>query len=420
MMRAREAVSKKLGKRVLMSAYACEPDKGSEPGVGWNQVRQMARFHEIWLITRSNNRNRIEKAVSTSPLANVHWIYFDLPPWARIWKKGKRGVHLYYLLWQAGVYVLGKRLHRRVRFDLVHHVSFVNYWMPSLLSLLPVPFVWGPVGGGESYPGSFVRFFGLRGRLHESLRNAARRLGECNPLVRLTARRTSIALAATPETGVRLELLGCRRIELFSQIGMTREEIRDMTPAAPRGDGLFRLLSVGELLHLKGFDFGLRAFCRLQKVHPDSEYCLIGEGPERNNLEKLSRLLGISGKVRFEGALRRDQVLKRLPCFDVLLHPSFHDSGSLVCLEAMTAAVPVICLDLGGPGLNVTEETGVKIPAISGEQVVEDMTEALKYLASNSGIARRKGQAGRRRVEEHFCWEAKGERMAKIYESLVE
>jgi glycosyltransferase involved in cell wall biosynthesis len=305
-----------------------------------------------------------------------------------------------------------------VRFDLVHHVSFVNYWMPSLLSLLPVPFVWGPVGGGESSPGSFTRLFSLRGRIHESLRNVARRLGECSPFVRLTARRASIALAATAETGARLKLLGCRRIELFSQIGMTREEIQAVKPAAPRKDGAFRLLSVGELLHLKGFDFGLRAFCRFQKTHPHSEYCLIGEGPERNNLEKLSRLLGISGKVRFEGALKRDQVLKRLPGFDVLLNPGFHDSGSLVCLEAMTAALPVICLDLGGPGLNVTAETGMKVPAISGEQIVNDMTDALEYLAMHAGTARRKGQAGRRRVKALFCWEVKGRRMAKIYESL--
>jgi glycosyltransferase involved in cell wall biosynthesis len=290
--------------------------------------------------------------------------------------------------------------------------------MPSLLSLLPVPFVWGPVGGGESFPWSFTRFFNLRGRLHERLRDVAHRLGEINPLVRLTARRASIALATTPETGARLKLLGCRRIELFSQIGMTREEIRAVKPAVPRKDGLFRLLSVGELLQLKGFDFGVRAFFAFQKEHPDSEYWLIGEGPERNNLKKLSRDLGISGKMRFEGALKRGQVLKRLPSFDALLMPSFHDSGGLVCLEAMTAALPVVCLDLGGPGLHVTAETGIKVPAISADQIVEDMSGALKYLASHTGIARRKGRAGRSRVRADFCWEVKGSRMAKIYESL--
>jgi glycosyltransferase involved in cell wall biosynthesis len=417
-MRPENTSVRRARKRVLMSAYACEPGKGSEAGVGWNQVTQMARFHEIWVITRESNRKVIETAPAAAPPSVVHWIWFDLPRWARFWKKGKRGVHLYYFLWQVGAYLLGKRLHRRVGFDLVHHVTFVNYWMPSLLSFLPVPFVWGPVGGGESFPGSFTRLFSLRGRLHEALRNAARRLGERSPLVRLTARRACIALASTPETGARLAVLGCRRVELFPQIGMTGAEIDAVRPAGSRADGVFRVVSIGELLQLKGFDFGLRAFCLFRAAHPDSEYLLIGEGPERRNLEMLARRLGIAGAVRFEGALTRSEVLERLPLFDVLLHPGFHESGSLVCLEAMTAALPVVCLDLGGPGENVTAETGFRVPAISGQQVVSDMAEALDFLAVNARAARQMGLAGRRRVKEVFCWEAKSDRMAEIYESL--
>jgi hypothetical protein len=141
--------------KVLASAYACEPDKGSESGVGWNWVKQIARFHEVWVITRKNNRQPIEQALLQEPMDNVHWLYFDLPHWARFWKKGQRGMYLYYYLWQVGIYKIGKRLHEEVDFDIVHHVTFVNYWTPSFLTLLPVPFIWGPVGGGESSPETF-------------------------------------------------------------------------------------------------------------------------------------------------------------------------------------------------------------------------------------------------------------------------
>ncbi|MGB8801257.1 MAG: hypothetical protein WCC97_11250, partial [Candidatus Acidiferrales bacterium] len=61
--------------KILLSAYACEPDKGSEPGVGWNHVKQAARFHDVWVLTRSNNRASIERALATEPMPNVHWIY---------------------------------------------------------------------------------------------------------------------------------------------------------------------------------------------------------------------------------------------------------------------------------------------------------------------------------------------------------
>ena len=137
--------------------------------MGWNWVRQIARFHEVWVITRANNRVAIEKSLAKEPLPNVHWVYFDLPRWARFWKKGERGLYLYYHLWQLGAYFVGKKLHREARIDLIHHATFVNHWMPSFLALLPVPFVWGPVGGGESAPRAFRRCFSLRGKVYEIL-----------------------------------------------------------------------------------------------------------------------------------------------------------------------------------------------------------------------------------------------------------
>src|SRR5512141_2006914 len=129
---------------VLLSVYACQPGKGSEAGVGWNWVRQMARFHEVWAITRTSNASAILEAVAADPMPNVHWIFFDLPRWARFWKRGERGLRPYYYMWQIGAYRLARRLHAQVHFDLVHHVTFVNYWLPSFMALLPVPFIWGP------------------------------------------------------------------------------------------------------------------------------------------------------------------------------------------------------------------------------------------------------------------------------------
>ncbi|MGA8406839.1 MAG: hypothetical protein WB680_06635, partial [Candidatus Acidiferrales bacterium] len=125
--------------KILISAYACEPGKGSEPGVGWNNVEQAARFHNVWVMTRSNNRALIEEALAAQPMPNVHWIYLDLPRWARFWKKGQRGIHLYYSLWQILAYRKARKLHRDVGFDLAHHVTFVNYWLPTFLPLLPIP-----------------------------------------------------------------------------------------------------------------------------------------------------------------------------------------------------------------------------------------------------------------------------------------
>lgn len=405
--------------KILVSAYACEPGKGSEPAVGWNCVRQVSTFCETWVITRRNNLGAIQGALAKEPLKNVHFIYFDLPRWAAFWKHGRRGMQLYYYLWQMGAYLKGRRLHRNVDFDLVHHVTFVKYWVPSFLALLPVPFLWGPVGGGDSAPFSFFRTFSWRGKIYESLRHVARSLASLDPFVRLTARRTKLSLATTRHTAERLIGLGCRDVLIFSQVGLAQDEIRKLRNIPARRRGPFRILSVGDLSHLKGFDLGLRAFARFSCHFPASEYWLIGEGPERERLATLAQKLDIDKKVFFWGALPRSQVLETLAECDVLLHPALHDSGGWVSVEAMAAGLPVICLDLGGPALQVTEETGIKVAAISPDQVIRDLAAAAEELARDPLRRLQLGQAARERVAQHFSWEKKGERLACIYRDLT-
>jgi glycosyltransferase involved in cell wall biosynthesis len=405
--------------KVLLSAYACEPGKGSEPGIGWNWVRQIARFAEVWVITRSNNREAIEKALAEEPLPNVHWVYFDLPRWARFWKKGQRGVHFYYYLWQVGIYFLARRLHRQVGFDLIHHVTFGNYWLPSFLALLPVPFVWGPVGGGESAPRAFYRTFSHRGKIYEFLRDIARWIGEHDPFTRLTAKKASVVLAKASETAERVMQLGAKNVQLLSEVAFSVTEIAELSSLPPHLSSPFRLISIGRLLHWKGFHLGLQAFAQFAKEFSDTEYWIVGDGPERKNLEQLARKLGIIDKVRFWGALPRSEALKKLSECDVLVHPSLHDSGGWVCVEAMASGRPVICLDLGGPALQVTEETGFKIPAYAPEQVIEDMAEAMKKLAQNSKLRVRMGEEGRKRVWESFSWERRGWEIEKIYREIL-
>jgi glycosyltransferase involved in cell wall biosynthesis len=404
--------------RILISAYACEPEKGSEPGVGWNWAQQMARYHEVWVITRANNREPIERFLAKEPLRNVHWVYCDLPRWARFWKKGERGLHAYYYLWQIGAYLVARRLHRRIEFNLVHHITFVNYWMPSLLALLPIPFIWGPVGGGESAPRAFWRCFSLRGKIYEILRDLARSLGELDPFVRLTARRAAVGLATTEQTAVCLRGLGCRKVMVVSSLGLSKDEIIRLGGFAVRQSNPFRLVSIGKLLHWKGFELGLRGFARFQSRFPAAEYWIIGDGPERKRLRKLAQTLGVAGSVTFWGTAPRRQVLEKLAECDVLLHPSLHDSGGWVCLEAMAAGRPVVCLDLGGPALHVTEVTGIKVPAISPEQVVHDLSNAYYKLALDRDFREQLSLGATKRVEEYFNWEKKGLFMTKLYQSL--
>ncbi len=199
-------------------------------------------------------------------------------------------------------------------------------------------------------------------------------------------------------------------------MGLGGDEIKELAYVRKAND--FRIVSIGRLLHLKGFHFVLKAFARVQHALPAGEYWVIGDGPERSRLERLARELDVIERVTFCGWLPRSQVLEKLAECDALVHPSLHDSGGWVCVEAMAVGRPVICLDLGGPALQVTEEAGFKVPAISPEQVVNDLAETICRLAQDPALRKRMGEAGQKRVAEYFDWDRKGERISKVYEKV--
>jgi glycosyltransferase involved in cell wall biosynthesis len=406
--------------KILLSAYHCEPDKGSELAVGWNWALQLAKFHDVVVFTETGWREAIEKSLARNPIPRLTFTYVELPAWALFWEKGRLGFEGHYYLWQVLAYFVGRRMHRKTGFDIVHHVTLGRYWMPSLLSLLPVPFIWGPVGGGESAPASFRSSFSLRGKVFELLRDFARKLGEFDPFVRATARRAVVALATTEETAVRLRMLGIRRVVVHPQFGMTLDERRFFERLETRRQEPFRLISMGRLLPSKGFHLGLLAFAKLQESHPDSEYWIINDGIEMGFLKGLARKLGVEKKVIFWGKLPTLQnVYGKLAECDVLVHPALHEAFGNVCLEAQASGRPVICLDLGGPGLQVKEGTGIKVAPSTPETTVAELAAAMVRLAGDPDLCSLMGRAAQRSVEEHFDWDRKGEFMAQVYEDAL-
>jgi glycosyltransferase involved in cell wall biosynthesis len=404
--------------KVLMSAYACEPDMGSEPGVGWNMAREMAKYHDIWVITRANNREVIEAELENNPVDGLHFVYYDLPRCARWWKKGGRGVQLYYYLWQLGIYPLAKRLHRDVGFNLAHHVTFGRYWSPSLLVHLGIPFVWGTVGGGESMPTLFKRALPITIAAYELKRDFARFFGEHDPLVRLTARFSAFALASTDQTATRLSELGCKTVTIAPQVALTFNQIDHLADFMSSSNNPVRFVSIGRPQYWKGFDLALQAFSRV--CTPDIEYWFIANGVGRRRLENLVLSLGIESRVRFfDPQPTLNDVYRILKQCNVLVHPALHEAFGNVVLEAMAVGKPVICLDIGGPAVQVTEETGFKIPAISPEQAIDGMAETMMQLAQNHELRRQMGAAARKRVKEHFNWDKKGEYLVKIYAMMI-
>ncbi|MGK7926913.1 MAG: glycosyltransferase family 4 protein [Spirulina sp.] len=403
--------------KILLSAFACEPGQGSEEGIGWNMAIEAAKSHEIWVLTRGFCHHTIEPYLTKNPTPNLHFVYFEPFGWSEDWR-GRQGLlTLHYYLWQIWAYFVGRKLHKTIGFDVVRHVTYGRYWNPSFLALLPVPFVWGPVGGGESAPSAFWPDFSRRGRIYEGVRDLARFLGERDPFVSMTAGRSAIALATTRESAVKMSRLGAKNVRVFSSVGLTEAEIENLGNSPPPPDNLVRFMSVGRLLHWKGIHLALRAF---QRADPDNaEYWIVGRGAESERLQHLISQLELNEKVKFWGALPRSKTLEKMGECHVLLHPSLHDSGGFVCAEMMAAGRPAICLNLGGPAIQVTDETGIVVEAENPEQAIADLAAAIDRLVRDPELRDRLGQAAQKRIRDVFAWSVKSEFMEKVYREAV-
>jgi len=404
--------------RVLISAYACEPDRGSEPGLGFGIARQMAELHDVWVLTRANNRGPIQTALKDKPISSLIPVYFDLPPALRFWKRGPRGVQLYYLLWQRASLAAARKLHMTVGFDLVHHVTFAKCWSPSGIAQLGPPFLWGPLGGGDSTPRAFLGEYSLRGRAKNQARECFRTLSTVVPALRATASRSTISLAATEDTAMFLSRIGARDIRRLSQAALDSEEIDKLASMKTERDGtIVRFACLGNLLCLKGFNLAVAAFARASLL--ESELWIIGDGPERRRLEQLAASLGVEPMVRFHGRLARDEALQRLSECDVLVHPALHDTSPWACVEAMALGLPVIALAHTGPQVMVPPSAGILVQCVDPRSTIESLALAMSQLANDPIERRRLGDGGRREVRERFSWTQRGSELDALYRELA-
>jgi glycosyltransferase involved in cell wall biosynthesis len=358
--------------KVLISAYACEPAKGSEPVVGWTWALAAARDHDVWLITRANNREVIEAA---EPPARIRFVYVDLPPAARMWKRGARGVRLYYVLWQLFAAREARRLHATERFDVVHHLTFANVFLPALVCAVPAPFVLGPVAGGQRVPRSLYRELGVRGTLAELALRTARVAMRFSPLVRTAWARAAVVLVNNEETIAVLP----RRHRAKALVRPNAAALRSAPPVSHAPLPQKIALVPGRLNRFKGVGLAIRAL-----VHaPDWRIVIAGAGDDAPRLITLARMLGVRDRVELVGYVSREELWRRYAEASAVVLPSLKEGASLVCVEALALGVPVVALDQGGPRA-LAQLPGVEIELVR----VGSRDECARAIAAALGRVR--------------------------------
>lgn len=409
--------------RILVCAYACLVDPAvGVPGGGdlmaWNLVKRLGRAHRLWVLTAARNCKAIEAALKKQPLPHVQFVYLDLPGWLCALMRHQVGVQFYAYLWQWKAYFVARDLHRRVRFHLFHHLTYENDWMASIIgALLPVPYVRGPGGGAHRIPKPFLKGFSLGSRLAEFRRSLGQWVFRHDPFFVLSQHRARVILACNHEAVQGVPVRWSHKVQLLSVNGISGGELT--SPQQQARSERFAVLSAGRLVPLKGFDLALRAFAIFAERRPEAGFTIVGKGPELNRLQGLIHELGIEKQARIESWMPRQRLLASMRSCDVFLFASLRDGGGLVLVEAMAAGRPVICFDLGGPGLHVNGKCGFKVPARDPRQAVRDMAVALEKLASDRKLRAQMGRAALERARLVYDWDRVTEHIIEAYQQAL-
>lgn len=413
--------------KLLVCAFAClkDPDKrfgfgeGGEGVLGWNIVQQLSRFHQVSVLTYFDNRSSIEAMLREKPLSNTTFYYIDLPNWFLSFQRFQGGIQIYSFFWQLKAYLVARRLHKQLHFDIFHHITYANDWMASFIgALLPIPYIRGPGGGAHRVPENFLSEFSFLNRFSQHLRSFGQWLFRHEPFFVLGQKKAKAILVCNRESFEAIPKKWQRKTHLFPVIGVSKEDLYLLSKSKKTDNNRFKVISAGKFLPIKGFSLAIEAFKIFNDKYSESEFTIIGDGPEIGNLKNLVHKLGLENKVIFSGWLPREKLLEKMASSDIFLFPSLRDGGGAVVVEAMAAGLPVVCLDIGGPGFYIKRKYGIKIKPVSPEQTIQEMARALENLYFDRGLRIHLGKAARERAEEEYRWDRLGERLLEIYQEV--
>jgi glycosyltransferase involved in cell wall biosynthesis len=397
---------------VLLSAYACKPDSGSEPGNGWNWALHLAqRGMRVTVLTRREGQAAIEAYLLRNPTPNLTFAWVTVPAGLL-----RTGTGLHYFLWQFFAVKVARALQRERKFDVAHHVTYTSIHVPTQLWRLGIPTVFGPVGGGQTAPAKMLSYFGAA-RPQERARTLLTAALSWSPLHRRWLSRMSAIFAANADTLAIMHRLGRQDATLQFDIGVTSDEIapepRTFAPAARP----LRVIWVGRMLPRKALPLALDAFAQVR--HP-ATLTIAGSGIPEETVREMIRMRGLTERIAWEG--RRLTVAEMDAAYrehDVLLFTSLRETLGVQILEAMARGLPVITLDLHGASDVVSSATGIKVPVTTPSGVARDLAAAIDSFAAMS--AEQKNTLSRNAWEfaRSYTWASRAARTEAVYREVL-
>lgn len=374
--------------KVLAVGYACDPYRGSEPGVGWSAVCQIARQHEVFVLTDDHNRGGWERGRAEGiipPNVHVRFLRKERP-----FLENRFLAHIqswmFYSSFNRQVLAASEAWHREEEFNLCHQVTIAAWRMPSPLWQLPLPFVWGPIGGAGYIPPEFRPMLSPSARLFEKARDINTALSSRSSAFRNSIRNAAVVFAANEETESFLKpFRGDLPLIRLPIASITEEKAILFHPPDKRSPntGPLRLFAGGNMEGRKGVSLALRALAIVASKGIEFHYTVAGGGPELPALRELSKQLGLEDKVDFHPGYQGQEFLNALHASDVYFLPSFRESTPVTLLEAYLAGCYPVVADTSAQGEIVRLAGGHAVPVENMDSLIKGLAEAILWCAAH-------------------------------------
>lgn len=393
--------------KILLSAYSCEPYKGSESEVGWSWALNLSREkNEVHVITRQNQKENIDKYLENKNISNLNFIYFDYPNWfIKIFKSKKNpNSYLYFILWQIGIFFKVYPLIKKLKFNYIHHVTFVSHRLPSFLAFYNIPFIFGPVSGGDMIPSNLNKNFTFTDKFKEILRKISNLYIKVSPLMNLVFLKSKKIYVNSIDTKNNIPSYFHKKTDLLLAIGINETDIIDKKN---NDNEIFRLCFGGNLINYKGINILMKTFLKLRKKI-NCELNIFGEGDKKNYILDFIKQNEIFDDVKLIGRLPRDKFIETLSQNDLLFAPVLKDSGSFITLEAMSKGLPCAVLNIGGPDILVDNNCGIKINVQNKNEneIVDEFVFSIYQLILDRNMYKKKSNLSIEQSKK-FTWKKK-------------
>lgn len=400
--------------KILFSAFACNPYKGSEAYCGWSWPLAMCKYHEVYVVTRKENKNDIEIFLYQNNLADIHMLYCDIPNFFNLYYKFGKGYFLYYELWQRSAYKFIKKLHEIEKFDCIHHITLGDFRNVGYMWKINTKFVFGPVGGGQVTPKelkSYIRGHGFE----ETKRLLINCLVKYNPYFRRALRKTNTIYAANEETqNLILDIVhDKKKCKLLSENGISYEYFQSCDRSKHDSSEVV-IMWAGRMIYRKGLKLLLDV---LKELHTEIKYKvnLYGSGPEEEKLKFFCKKYKLDNKVIFKGNFTFEAMRREYSKGDIFVFPSIRETTGTVLLEAMSNGMAIIALNQNGAKLLLNDDCGILVSINSKKQVIKELGNALKLLIENEKVRINLGENARHKLKSSYIWENKTKIIANEY-----